>query len=72
MPEGDPSPLEIVRRQFDGHSVALGDPDVILAHLARDMTEKIVPVLKLDPELAVREGLGDDTLYLKAFGLARL
>ena len=42
--EDDPAAVEVVRRELHHHAVLGQDPDVVLAHLARDVGEHLVPV----------------------------
>ena len=48
--EDNASLAQIVGRQLDGHFVAGEDAYVMHAHLAGDVTEHHVPVLKFDPK----------------------
>src|SRR5213083_2061326 len=50
---------EVVRRQFDDDPVLGQDTDVVLPHLAADVSQDLVSVGELDPEHGVREGLDD-------------
>ena len=45
---------QVVRTQLHHDTVLGEDPDVVLAHLARDVRENLVAVGKLDPEHGVR------------------
>src|SRR5664280_2269356 len=47
---GDAAPREIVWRQLDDHLVTREYPDVVHAHLARDVREHLVAVLELNAE----------------------
>src|SRR4051812_21651660 len=60
----DASSGEVVRRQLHDHAVLREDPDVVLAHLAADVGENLVPVVELDPEHGVRQSLDDGALDL--------
>lgn len=42
---GDATSLEVVGRQFNLHLVARKDPDVVHAHLARDVGKEFVAVI---------------------------
>src|SRR6478609_8428875 len=64
VPEDDPATVEVVRRELHHHAVLGEDSDVVLAHLARDVSEHLVPVRQLDPEHRVRESLDDRALDL--------
>src|SRR5918998_4126678 len=60
----DARALEVVRRQLDADAVAREDADPEAPHLARDVAEHLVPVVQLDPEHRVGQGLGDLALEL--------
>src|SRR4051812_7317557 len=64
VPVDDPTPREVVRRELHHHAVLGEDPDVVLAHLAADVGQDLVPVAQLDPEHRVRESLDDGALDL--------
>src|SRR5918996_2212569 len=66
---GDPSAVEIVRRELDLDPVTRQDADVVTPHLAGDVSEDFVPVVELDLEHRVREGLDDLALHLDLFFL---
>src|SRR5690606_26233074 len=55
---------EVVRRQLDGDRVAGEDTDVMLAHLAGDVSGHDMAVLQLDPEHGIGQGLDDFALHL--------
>src|SRR5262245_57125535 len=57
VPVDDPAPGEIVRRELHQDPVPRQDPDVVHPHLARDVGQDPVTVIKFDPEHGVREGL---------------
>src|SRR5690242_18863847 len=61
---GDSSAIKVVRRQLDLDPVPRQDADVVAPHLARDMAEHLVPVVELDLEHRVREGLDHLALHL--------
>src|SRR3712207_2863257 len=63
-PVGYASPAQVVGAQLHLHPVARQYPDVVHAHLARDVREHVVPVLELDPELRVGQRLGDGAFDL--------
>src|SRR5204862_5663485 len=63
----DSRPVEVVGRQLAAHAVAGEDPDAEAAHLARDVTEHDVLVVKLHAEHRVGEGLDDLTLEFDFF-----
>src|SRR6476660_5075445 len=60
----DPTSSEVVRRELHHHAVLGEDPDVVLAHLAADVGENLVPVAQLDAEHGIRQGLHDGALDL--------
>src|SRR4051812_36003934 len=64
VPVDDPTPREVVRRELYHHAVLGEDPDVVLAHLAADVGQDLVPVAELHPEHGVRESLHDGALDL--------
>src|SRR3954462_60108 len=57
VPVDDATPGEVVRRELHHHAVLGEDPDVVLAHLAADVGENLVPVAQLDAEHGIRQGL---------------
>src|SRR5215216_21274 len=63
-PVGDPSPAQVVGAELHLHPVARQYPDVVHPHLARDVRQHVVPALELDPELRVRQRLGDGAFNL--------
>ena len=60
----DTSAFQVVRGQFHDDAVLGEDADVVLAHLATDVGENLMPVVKLDTEHRVLQGLDDATLDL--------
>src|SRR6476659_4461794 len=60
----DPTPGEVVRRELHHHAVLGEDPDVVLAHLAADVRENLVPVAQLHAEHRIGEGLHNGALDL--------
>ena len=60
----DPPLGEVVRRHLYVDAVTGEDADEELAHLAGEQAEDLVPVLELDAELGVGEGVGDHTFEL--------
>src|SRR3989337_164107 len=50
VPVRNPAPREIIRREFNRHPVAVENPNVVLAHLAGDIGQHLVPVLQLHSE----------------------
>src|SRR4051794_32136147 len=63
VPVGDSSPVEVVRRQLDLYPVPGQDADVVPPHLAGDVSEDFVPIVELDLEHRVWEGLDDLALH---------
>src|SRR5690348_16851571 len=55
VPVDDPAAAQVVRAQLDDHPVVGQDPDVVHPHLAADMSEYFVPVVKLHPEEGIRQ-----------------
>src|SRR6478752_1478823 len=60
----DPTPSAVVRRQLHHHTVLGEDPDVVLAHLAAEVGEDLVPVAHLTAEHGIRQGLRNGALEL--------
>src|SRR5688572_6209616 len=60
----DPTSREVVRRELHHDPVLGEDPDVVLAHLAADVGEHLVPVGQLHAEHGVGKGLHDGALDL--------
>src|SRR5690349_8341720 len=60
----DPATGQVVRAELDHYAVLGEDPDVVLTHLARDVSENLVTVGQLNPEHGVRESLDDRALDL--------
>src|SRR4051794_36001677 len=48
---------QVVRRQLYDHAVLGEDPDVVLAHLAADVGEHLVPVAQFHPEHRIGQRL---------------
>jgi hypothetical protein len=66
----DPCAIEVVRGQFDTHTVARKDPDTKAAHLAGYVTkDHTVHVVELHTEHRIRQGLDDLALELDLFFL---
>lgn len=59
---GDPATVEVVRRKLHRHLVTRKDLDVMHAHLALDMGQNLMAILKLDFEHRVGERLDDLSL----------
>src|SRR6185503_17364128 len=66
---GDAAAVEVVGGELDLDPVSRQDADVVAPHLARDVAEHLVPVVELDLEHGVREGLDDLALHLDLFFL---
>src|SRR5689334_21129382 len=64
VPIGDPPSIEVVRRQLDLDPVSGKDADVVPPHLAGDVSEDFVPIVELNLEHRVWEGLEDLALHL--------
>lgn len=62
MPEGYPSLCQVVRRQLDGHPVASQNPDVVLPHLAGQMSQYLVPFADLDLECSITHTFDDGSV----------
>jgi hypothetical protein len=63
--EADASAVEIVRRHFNNHPVALERADAMLAHLARRIGEDRVIVVEFYAKVSVRQDFGDRAVELK-------
>src|SRR5215813_14189706 len=68
-PEHNAAARKVVGGELYRHFVARQDPDVVHAHLARDMAEHDVAVFELHPEGRIRQGLHDLALHLYRFFL---
>ena len=66
-PVGNPPLAEIIRGQFNGDLVTTQNPDVMLAHLARNMGRHDMTVFQFDPEHGVGKGLGDGSFHFNVF-----
>src|SRR6476646_2173961 len=62
--EGDAAACEVVRGELHLDPVSGEDPDVVLAHLPRDLGEHGLAALELDAEHRARERLDDLALDL--------
>src|SRR5690242_19538966 len=60
----DPATGQVVGGELHHHAVLGEDPDVVLAHLAADVGEDLVPVAQLHAEHPIGEGLHDGALDL--------
>jgi len=60
----DAPAAEVVGTELHHHAVLREDPDVVLAHLAADVGENLVPVAQLHAEHRVGKGLHDGALDL--------
>ncbi len=57
MPVGDPPLVQIIGADLDGHPVTRQDTDVMHPHLARDMGDHLMGILKLNFEHRIRQRL---------------
>ena len=62
--EDDAAAGQVIGAELNNDTVLREDPDVVLAHLARDVCEHLVTVGQLNPEHRVRERLHDRALDL--------
>src|SRR3989441_9757706 len=69
---GNASSFQVVRRQLHENLVARHDPDEVHPHLAADVREHRVAVLKLALEHRVRKGFGNRPFHFDDFFVARL
>jgi hypothetical protein len=67
--EGDAAAGEVVGGELDGDAVAGEDADVVLAHLAGEVTEDGVAVFEFDAEHGVGECLGDAAFHRQRVGI---
>src|SRR4029079_13146394 len=58
---GDAAAVEVVRRELDLDAVAGEDPDVVAAHLPRDVAQELLVVVELDPSHIAVEALRELT-----------
>src|SRR3990170_3833786 len=65
---GDPSAGEVVRGELDLHGVAEEDADAVLAQLAAEIGEQLVPVGQAHLELGIGQGLDDFAGHLDCIG----
>ena len=54
---------EVIRREFDGDLVPPQNPDVVTAHLSRDMGQDNVSVLKLHLKLGIGKRFNDGSTH---------
>ena len=59
LSEDDATFGEVIRTEFDSDLVAGQDSDKELSHLAAHVCKDLLIVFEFDPELCVRQGLGD-------------
>ena len=57
MPERHTSLCQVVRRQLNGHPVTCQDPDVVLAHLAGQMSQYLVSLANFYLECSISHTL---------------
>src|SRR4029450_7315547 len=57
VPVHDPPPGQVIGGELHQHPVAREDPDVVHAHLSRDVRQDPVSIVQLEPEHGVRKGL---------------
>src|SRR5690606_9859589 len=62
--EHDPGPGQVIGRELHRDLVARKHPDVMHAHLARNMAKNHMAVFQLDAECSVGEVLDDLALHL--------
>src|SRR5690348_1804348 len=60
--EADAPALQVVRRHFHDHPVADAGADAEFAHLPGGVSQHLVFVVELHPEIAVGENLGHGTV----------
>ena len=64
VPERYPASRQVVHRHLHLHLVAGEYPDVMLTHLARDMSRDNMAILKLNTERSIGKCLCDDAIFL--------
>ena len=64
VPVDDASAGKVIGAQLYNHAVFGEDTDVVLAHLARDVSKYDVTVIQFHPEHRIWKGLDDRTLDL--------
>ena len=62
--EDDATTGQVIRTELHHYAVLREDPDVVLTHLARNVSENLVTVGELHAEHCVRQGLHDHALDL--------
>jgi len=62
--EDDAASGQVIRTELHHYTVLREDPDVVLTHLARNVSEDLVAVGELHAEHSVRQSLHDHTLDL--------
>src|SRR5699024_468799 len=60
----DASAGQVIRRQLHYNTVLWENADVVLTHLAGNVSKNLVPIIELDTEHCVWQRLDDATLYL--------
>jgi len=65
--ESDASLVQVVWRDGDRDDVARKDAYEVLAHLACDVGDDLMPIVELDAELRIGKRLGDFALNKKGF-----
>lgn len=68
----DASAGQVVRRQLHNDAILGEDTDVVLAHLATDVSENLVSVVELDTEHCIRQGLDNAALNLDGAFLSHI
>src|ERR1700751_4181447 len=71
---GDPTPAEVVGSELHLDAIAGQDADVVHAHLPRDVSQHLVPVLELHSEHGIGQRLDDcalehDRVFLRLWDL---
>lgn len=57
IPEIDPSPCQVVRRQLHPHFIPRQDADIVHPHFPRDGSQYLMTIFQLHPEHSIGQGL---------------
>ncbi len=64
---GDPATAEIIRGQFNRHSIPGQDPNVIFAHFPGNMGEHNMTIVELNPEHGVGKWFNNGSFDFNGF-----
>lgn len=71
LPEDDASAIQVIGGHLDDDAITDQGADAVLLHLARRIGEDFVLIIQSDPEPALRQQFGDDTVELDQFFLGQ-